>query len=375
MTAHQSLALGFFIVIGLVVGVCGERFEVTSAQQLIKLLNISEANNFDANIVLLDNLDFSDISLTLPLGAFSDGTCVPYSGVFQGNGHSIKGLQMNSTKNEEFKHAGLFCSLKNATVENLVIDSSCSFTGVSAGALCVSVNGSVVVKNVTNKASIKGEKKVGGFIAYLEGLKQEALVSFEGCVNDGNVTVSGNYVGGFVGFFYCNSNMVMAIDNSINLGTVTGESYAGGFVGSIWTNTNMSVTLSNSINHGTAIVSDKYAGGFVGIIANISGMLMTISDSMNNGTISGNSNCVGGFAGFILSNTNMTVFISNFTNNGRLTGFDNYVGGFFAIIELNMGMTMTMTNYINNGVVSGSGECVGGFVGYFLSNINVTMTF
>ena len=31
MTTHQSLALGFFIAIGLVVGVCGERFEVNSA--------------------------------------------------------------------------------------------------------------------------------------------------------------------------------------------------------------------------------------------------------------------------------------------------------------------------------------------------------
>lgn len=73
MTTHQSLALGFFIVIGLVVGVCGVHFEVTGAQQLIKLLNISEANHFDANITLLDDLDFSDSALTLPFGVSSDG--------------------------------------------------------------------------------------------------------------------------------------------------------------------------------------------------------------------------------------------------------------------------------------------------------------
>ena len=72
MKTHQSLPLGFFIAIGLVVGVCGEHFEVTTAQQLIELLNISEANNFDANIVLLDDLDFSDSTLTLPFGYSSE---------------------------------------------------------------------------------------------------------------------------------------------------------------------------------------------------------------------------------------------------------------------------------------------------------------
>ena len=129
MTTHQSLALGFFIAIGLVVGVCGESFEVTSAQQLIKLLNISEANHFDASITLLDDLDFSDSALTLPFGVSSDGFCVSYTGVFEGNGHTIKGLVMNKMGNPIFLFAGLFCDLKGATFENLVIDSSCSFTG------------------------------------------------------------------------------------------------------------------------------------------------------------------------------------------------------------------------------------------------------
>ena len=109
MTTHQSLALGFFIAIGLVVGVCGERFEVTSAQQLIKLLNISEANHFDASITLLDDLDFSDSALTHPFGVSSDGSCVSYTGVFEGNGHTIKGLVMNNKDNQDYKNAGLFC--------------------------------------------------------------------------------------------------------------------------------------------------------------------------------------------------------------------------------------------------------------------------
>ena len=167
MTTHQSLALGFFIAIGLVVGVCGEHFEVTSAQQLIKLLNVSEANHFDASITLLDDLDFSDSALTLPFGVSSDGSCVSYTGVFEGNGHTIKGFVMDTRGNQGYNKAGLFCGLENATFENLVIDSSCSFSGNYAGALSVSLTGSLIAINVTNKAENKGAAG-GGFIGFME---------------------------------------------------------------------------------------------------------------------------------------------------------------------------------------------------------------
>ena len=190
MTTHQSLALGFFIVIGLVVSVCGEHFEVTSAQQLIKVLNISEANHFDANITLLDDLDFSDSALTLPFGASSDGSCVSYTGVFEGNGHSIKGLVMNNKDNQGCCDAGLFCGLEKATFENLVIDSSCSFTAFSyAGALSVSLAGSLTATNVTNKAAVNGGNVCsGGFIGFIAGLNQRTDVKFKDCVNDGKIT-------------------------------------------------------------------------------------------------------------------------------------------------------------------------------------------
>ena len=189
MTTHQSLTLGFFIAIGLVVSVCGERFEVTSAQQLIKLLNISEVNNFDANNTLLDDLDFSDSALTHPFGVSSDGSCVSYTGVFEGNGHTIKGLVMNNKNDQMYIHAGLFCGLENATFENVDIDSSCSFAGNSfAGALSVSMAGSLTVTNVTNKADVSGSYGVGGLIGMIKNLNQGFEVAFKDCVNDGKIT-------------------------------------------------------------------------------------------------------------------------------------------------------------------------------------------
>ena len=187
---------------------------VSTADQLINLFKNAAGNTLDEDIELLDDLDFSHASLTLPLGASSNGTCVPFSGGFQGNGHSIHGMMMKNQDRQGFNNAGLFCSLKDATVENLVIDSSCSFKGFSVGALCVSVNGSLVVRNVTNKAVVNGRERVGGFVGYVSGLR-DVSVSFEDCVNDETVTGSSS-VGGFVGEIESNKNMTIVISNLTN---------------------------------------------------------------------------------------------------------------------------------------------------------------
>ena len=133
---------------------------VGTADDLISLFNKATGNTLKTDIEVNADLDFSDSSLTLPLGAFSNGTCMAYSGEFHGNGHSVKGLTMNNTNNVGYKYAGLFCGLKDAIIENLLIDSSCSFIGNWAGALSVSVKGSLTVRNTTNKAVINGSYKM-----------------------------------------------------------------------------------------------------------------------------------------------------------------------------------------------------------------------
>ena len=354
MTTYQSLALGFFIAIGLVVSVCGERFEVTSAQQLIELLDLSKANNFDAKITLLDDLDFSFSPLTLPFGVSSDGSCVSYTGVFEGNGHTIKGLVMNNKDNQEYDSAGLFCALGNATFENLVIDSSCSFSGNYAGALCVSVKGSLVVRNVTNMASVSGTRMIGGFVGWIGGLNKGVEVTFKDCVNDGTVTGSDYNVGGFIGYIYNNTNMNVTISNSTNNGSVTGSDYnVGGFVGIIHSNTNMNVTISNSISNGNVTGSNSDVGGFVGYILSNTNMTMTISNSISNGSVTG-SMFVGGFIGYIYSSTNMAMTISNSTNNGTVAGSREYVGGFVGcIFSLKpKSISLFITSSANKGNVS-----------------------
>lgn len=112
----------------------------------------------------MKDLDFTGSSLLFPLGTQSDGTCFPYTGVLEGNNHVIKGLMMNNTDSKICKNSALFCSLENATVRNLVIDSSCSFTGSVAASLAADVTGSVMLYKITNEAFVNGSEHAGSLI-------------------------------------------------------------------------------------------------------------------------------------------------------------------------------------------------------------------
>ena len=340
---------------------------VSTAGDLISLFQKASGSTLDTTIVVTADLDFSSSTLTLPLGVFSNGTCVAFSGVFQANGHSIKSLKMNNQNKNGYAHAGLFCSLKDAIIENLVIDSSCSFTGSAAGALSVSLSGSLTVINTTNQAVVSGTYKVGGFIGYMEDLEQPSVVSFEDCANDANVTGSGNYVGGFVGNIDNSTNIVLTLSKFSNNGFVTGNHYVGGFVGYVYKNTNMTINISNSANNCNTIGSVYYVGGFVGEFNGNTNMTVTISNSTNNGNVTQRGSCAGGFIGFIIDNTDISMTISNSINNGNIDDSGEYAGGFAGHISSSKRMTITISNSTNNGAAIGK-KYVGGFLGYISSS-------
>ena len=324
------LLSSFVVVLSLVSTACCDT--VATADDLISLFKHATGNTLQTDIEVTADLDFSSSNLTLPLGAFSNGTCVAFSGVFQGNGHSIKGLKMDNTNNGGYKHAGLFCSLKDAIIENLVIDSSCSFNGWQAGALSASLNGSLTANNITNNAAVSGSYRIGGFIGEIKDLKQPSVILFDNCINNG--TVTGICSGGLIGFISGNISMTMIVSHSINNKKVDGK--------------------------------NNKAGGFVGHVYKTS-MTMTIVNSTNNGPITGFS-LMGGFVGFFSSSTSATVAIFNCMNNGMATGGDNsQVGGFIGSTHRNKNTTTTITNSINNGNLTG-GLYAGGFVGYIYSS-------
>lgn len=120
------------------------------------------------SIVLLNDIDMSSVGTWIPIGrtvtgwsskVLSVGIGHPFTGHFDGKGHSIKNLKMNCDNGIEYRSWGLFgCIADGGCVENLIIDASCS---ISIGTSCQTEFGVVAgivldgsVRNITNNADV-----------------------------------------------------------------------------------------------------------------------------------------------------------------------------------------------------------------------------
>lgn len=297
--------------------------------------------------------------VSLPLGANSDGSCIPFSGTMHGNGFSIKNLVM---ENVAYPHSALFCSLEDATIQDLVIDESCSFSGARAGGLSVSAAMSLKITNVTNKDDVCGYDRVGGFIAHIDSLEQQRMtVVIEDCVNQGRIVNSGGRVGGFIGYIR-NNKLDLSITNSTNDCVINAGTPTGGLIGAL-VNNDMNVSISDCLNK-KEIVGENSVGGIIGLIEGNKHSNITISNTKNNGSVSGFQG-VSGFIAKYCRSTNTSLSIVNCENKGDITGSGNYVGCFVAATDTNKQTAMSISKSTNNGNITGKGF-VGGFVGYIL---------
>ena len=340
-------------------------YNIRNASDLIDIFENTIGSVYIGDLSLSNDLDFSDTNIELPLGYRADGSCVAFAGELKGNGHSIKGLKMNGTNRKDYQNAGLFCNLRNVRVNDLVIDSSCSFTGNSAGALSASVSGSLEVSNVINKASVSGKSYVGGLIGTVEDLNSKGVL-FINTVNDGKITVQQNYGGGFIGMVFNNTSTSVTFSNCSNNGLVSGSFITGGLIGDIATNNDISVTLSNCTNNGIITGSSSSVGGLLGHLSNNNQADVAISNCTNNGTVIGKSN-VGGLIGYIWPSNSIkstSLLINNCANRGNVSAQEEMACGMFCINkQYENNIASTVLNSINKGNVTTQSN------GYGITNI------
>ena len=288
---------------------------------------------------------------------------VSYTGVFEGNGHTIKGLVMNTMGNQGLTRAGVFCGLEGANFENLVFDSSCSFSGYFAGALGVSLTGSLTATNVTNKAAVSGSYGVGGFVGTVQRVGQIVEVTFKGCVNDGNITGQGE-IGGFVGAVQYTDGLTVSFSDCINNANITGQfEYVGGFVGYVMSNSDMEMSISNCTNNGNVTGGSNGIGGFIGFCVDNRGISVVVSNCTNNGIVIGGGHSVGGFVGIFLHNTQVAITISNCANDGSVIG-SSKIGGLTGGFYRNTGNDVNISNceqWTHHGERSSGWTCWGNY--------------
>ncbi len=249
-----------------------------------------------------------------------------YSGIFDGNGHTISGIYMINNAEEDENYQGFVGYLDTkGVIKNLAIEDSYLETNYFG-------NGSW--------GSLFFESNCGSICGYNKG-------TIESCVNYGTVLgLEGKRLGGICGY-----NDGGNITNSSNHGMVQGESYVGGICG----RSDSSGTVENCTNEGYITGSVSYIGGICGYSQDAN----TI-DCTNNGkieAISENSNAgsIGGICGSNASTGSTSYGITNCTNNGSITvecngsGAFKYIGG---ICGMSRYKASNINNCVNNGTIN-----------------------
>lgn len=221
-----------------------------------------QATRLKTNITLTDNIDLSTLPKKngnnwTPIGV-SDSN--PYTGIFDGGGHTVSGLSINRTgSNDQGLFGCITGTVKNVTVEGYVTGSSYvgGVVGENYGRIenCTNratVTGSSYVGGVVgnnkktliacyNTGTVRGTQSVGGVVGGNDTDTETTLIA---CYNTGTVTGGSGSVGGVVGEddYFCSPTTSNTLIACYNTGTVTSngnKTYVGALVGD---NTNISLT-------------------------------------------------------------------------------------------------------------------------------------
>ncbi|WP_409969514.1 InlB B-repeat-containing protein [Bengtsoniella intestinalis] len=252
-----------------------------------------------------------------------------FEGVFDGQGHTVSGLFVNTPA---VNGKGLFGRLYNYGVVTSVTVADSLISGqYYNGAVVGNGHGNSSIIDCTNENTI-----VIGSNAYNGGVVGNSNNLVENCNNQGTVISAKTYIGGIVG-------IGVTVTNCENNGAVYGGGYTGGVVG-------RGTNVSNCINAGTVTGTGSYTGGVAGYV------LTTLFDCVNDGYVKGAS-YVAGIAGLLASYAT----IYNSLNQGTVTGTGSYHGGIVASAQ------GIIENNVNVGAVIGVNGNIGAIAGLITS--------
>ena len=291
----------------------------------------------------------------------------PFTGSFDGDGHSITGMSITFDSNDKSVGApylGLFGYVKGtadkkAEIKNLTLTGTLSITenyrnsyaysgGLVGAAEYVSFTDVTTDVTVTAKQGTAPYpwSYVGGFAGTVKN------ADFLRCVNNGSVTSDGDYVSGFVPksetttYTACANNGAITgrtkigglgaevkstkVVDSCNTGAIGLIAYGTGkqAIGGLFAEIRYGSSITRSYNSG-AVTGDCYVGGLVGSVGSSSDATngpSYIVDSYNSGAITGHSDkyyCgIGGLVGKLDASSSRVYeqsYVHNCYNTGTVT--------------------------------------------------------
>ncbi|MCQ2249060.1 MAG: InlB B-repeat-containing protein [Treponema sp.] len=261
-----------------------------------------------------------------------------FKGTFDGAGHEISGLKIDTTSVDgSYNKPAFFGCVSGGTVKNLTLRG----TSVLAGFVGFFADGAKI-DNCINYVDITTSKSgSGGFVgAYSKGYVTN-------CVNYGTITSTSSIAGGIAGDVnssYSQGDSYIA--NCTNYGDVTATDETGGIIGF------SRIAVYNCKNYGKITSTDSDADGTGGIAgtAYTRDDIKLIANCLNMGEISGKGN-VGGICGGL---------------GGSWNSNNNY------IVKCNI---VNSVNFGNVSISSGSSTVYGGIAGICYGDEYNTFTF
>ena len=257
---------------------------ITTAQQLKQLADEVNAGDSKSGktVLLMNDIDLSVYPNWSPIGTLKPNTSqvsYPFSGVFDGQNHTISNLTCTSVTNG---YAGLFGNF-DGTVQNLILrDAQITVEGQAAAVVCENYKGQVLNCAMIG-GSVKGKSVAGGVVCYNRG-------TVENCYATGDVTsLSGGricYAGGVVGYNYREGT----VQSCYAAGRVESEKHAGGAVGGNYGTVQNCVALGQSVSaqgHAHRVVGEnsgrKLSGNYAWSGVQVNGQPVTdgLADNEN----------------------------------------------------------------------------------------------
>lgn len=232
--------------------------------------------------------------------------------------------------------------------------SSSSTAGIAAFYSAGSTfDGCVNDGNITNTKSVY----TAGITGYYKGSANATYpVVVKNCVNKGGVVAEGQQIAGIIAYV---SNYVN-IDNCVNYGDI--EQGTWGAAGICYTFTGANSSLTNCINYGDVTVGTYLAGGIVGNNANNASVLkgcINVGNIASNvaETATSNNYGVGGIAGQAYTT------VTDCFNAGAVRGQVG-VGGIVGRPSYYASQARTqLVNCVNIGAIEGKAGCAGALIG------------
>lgn len=326
-------------------GTEGDPFQITDCEELQSIDDYDTTSG--VYFELMNNIDCSDTinwdsgDGFLPIGSTYDD----FAGDFDGGGFTISDLYIDRSGDDNVGLFGLTTSASN--IHDLTLVDAVITGDSEVGTLVGDNTGDVTNVTVTNTDVTTSGYYVGGMVGY-SGAGDFTNVHVTGYLyadDEEGGGIIGQYDGG-------------TLSNCSFSGTLETYYESGGIIGE----NEGPVTIHRCFSEGTITAGDTDTGGIVGEAEDE----LLITESFSNMTIDGDD--AGGIVGTVYGDTE----IRNSYYNGESVGTYGDVGS--VVGYASSSYDLTITNVYGTGVVSGTSD-EGGFIGDSHSSVAITNSF